>query len=197
MGGENALSQTTKRALAASLKSLLATKPLDKITVIDIAEDCGVNRQTFYYHFQDIYDLIDWTFVSEADQVIGGKKTYETWQQGFLQVFQAALENKGLILNVYHSISRDVVERYLYDITYDLLIGVVEEQAKGLPVREEDKRFIADFYKFAFVGMVLDWIRRGMKDDPQQMIDRLSILIHGDIARALEKYRTDRPKEKA
>lgn len=197
MGGENALSQTTKRALAASLKSLLAKKPLDKITVIDIAEDCGVNRQTFYYHFQDIYDLIDWTFVSEADQVIGGKKTYETWQQGFLQVFQAALENKGLILNVYHSISRDVVERYLYDITYDLLIGVVEEQAKGLPVREEDKRFIADFYKFAFVGMVLDWIRRGMKDDPQQMIDRLSILIHGDIARALEKYRTDRPKEKA
>lgn len=197
MGGENALSQTTKRALAASLKSLLAKKPLDKITVIDIAEDCGVNRQTFYYHFQDIYDLIDWTFVSEADQVIGGKKTYETWQQGFLQVFQAALENKGLILNVYHSISRDVVERYLYDITYDLLIGVVEEQAKGLPVREEDKRFIADFYKFAFVGMVLDWIRRGMKDDPQQMIDRLSILIHGDIARALEKYRTDRPKDKA
>ena len=197
MGGENALSQTTKRALAASLKSLLAKKPLDKITVIDIAEDCGVNRQTFYYHFQDIYDLIDWTFVSEADQVIGCKKTYETWQQGFLQVFQAALENKGLILNVYHSISRDVVERYLYDITYDLLIGVVEEQAKGLPVREEDKRFIADFYKFAFVGMVLDWIRRGMKDDPQQMIDRLSILIHGDIARALEKYRTDRPKEKA
>lgn len=191
------MSQTTKRALAASLKSLLAKKPLDKITVIDIAEDCGVNRQTFYYHFQDIYDLIDWTFVSEADQVIGGKKTYETWQQGFLQVFQAALENKGLILNVYHSISRDVVERYLYDITYDLLIGVVEEQAKGLPVREEDKRFIADFYKFAFVGMVLDWIRRGMKDDPQQMIDRLSILIHGDIARALEKYRTDRPKDKA
>ena len=84
------------------------------------------------------------------DRVIGGKKTYETWQQGFLQVFQAALENKGLILNVYHSISRDVVERYLYDITYDLLIGVVEEQAKGLPVREEDKRFIADFYKYAF-----------------------------------------------
>lgn len=188
------MSQTTKRALAASLKSLLSKKPLDKITVIDIAEDCGVNRQTFYYHFQDIYDLIDWTFVSEADKVIGGKKTYETWQQGFLQVFQAALENKGLILNVYHSISRDVVERYLYDITYDLLIGVVEEQAKGLPVREEDKRFIADFYKFAFVGMVLDWIRRGMKDDPQEMIDRLSILIHGDIGRALEKYRTDRPK---
>ena len=187
----------TKKIIAASFKELCRRRSFDKISITDITDACGLKRQTFYYHFQDIYDLIDWTFVSEADQVIGGKKTYETWQQGFLQVFQAALENKGLILNVYHSISRDVVERYLYDITYDLLIGVVEEQAKGLPVREEDKRFIADFYKFAFVGMVLDWIRRGMKDDPQQMIDRLSILIHGDIARALEKYRTDRPKEKA
>ena len=103
-----------------------------------------------------------------------------------------ALANKPLIMNAYHSISREQVERYLYQVTYDLLIGVVEEQAVGLPVREEDKRFIADFYKYAFVGILLDWIRRGMKDEPQAIVGRLSILIHGDIARALEKYRTDR-----
>lgn len=60
------MSQTTKRALAASLKKLLSDKPLDKITVTDIAEDCGVNRQTFYYHFQDIYDLVEWIYTSEA-----------------------------------------------------------------------------------------------------------------------------------
>ena len=56
------MAQTTKRALAASLKKLAAKKPLDKITVIDITEDCGVNRQTFYYHFQDIFDLVEWIF---------------------------------------------------------------------------------------------------------------------------------------
>ncbi len=77
------MAQTTKRALAASLKKLLAQKPLDKITIVDIVTDCEVNRQTFYYHFQDIYDLMDWIFVSEATQVIQGKKTYNTWQQGF------------------------------------------------------------------------------------------------------------------
>ena len=54
------MSQTTKRALAQSLKHLMEQKPLEKITVVDISEDCGVNRQTFYYHFQDIYDLIEW-----------------------------------------------------------------------------------------------------------------------------------------
>lgn len=59
-------------------------------------------------------------------------------------------------------------------------------------MRQEDKAFIADFYKYAFVGLLLDWIRQGMKEDPKRIVNRLSILIHGDIGRALEKYRTDR-----
>ena len=123
----------------------------------------------------------------------GGKRTYDTWQDGLLQVFQAVLDNKPLILNTYHSISREHVERYLYELIYRLLIDVVEEKAAGMAVRDEDKKFIADFYKFAFTGMLLDWIRQGMKEDPGEIVGRLSILIHGDITRALEKYRTDRP----
>ncbi|WP_027630221.1 TetR/AcrR family transcriptional regulator [Ruminiclostridium cellobioparum] len=184
------MSQITKKALAASLKKLLSQKPLDKITVIDIVEDCGVNRQTFYYHFQDIYDLVEWMFLTGAAAALNGKKTYDTWQQGFLQVFEYALENKNLVINTYHSISRDQLERYLYDVTYNLLIGVVEEQAAGMAVRDNDKKFIADFYKFAFVGLMLDWIRRGMKDDPEKIVEHISTLIQGDIKRALEKYRT-------
>ncbi len=185
------MSQITKKALAASLKKLLSEKPLDKITVIDIVEDCQVNRQTFYYHFQDIYDLVEWIFLTEAAIALDGKKTYDTWQQGFLQIFEYVLDNKALVINVYHSMSRDQLERYLYDVTYNLLIGVVEEQAIDMTVRDVDKKFIADFYKFAFVGLMLDWIKRGMKDDPKKTIEHLSILIHGDIARALEKYRVD------
>lgn len=186
------MSQTTKRALAASLKKLLSKKPLDKITVIDIIEDCEVNRQTFYYHFKDIYDLIEWMLVDEATRALDGKKTYSTWQQGFYQIFEAVLDNKAFITNAYNSISREQVEQYLYRLTYELLIGVIEEKAAGMHVRDEDKKFIADFYKFAFVGLVLDWIRGGMKEDPGEIIERLSLLIHGDITRALNKYITGR-----
>ena len=188
------MSQTTKRALGASLKHLLLQKPLNKITISDIAEDCGINRMTFYYHFRDIYDLIEWVCVEDAARALEGKKTYDTWQQGFLNIFQAVLENRPFILNVYHSVSREQVELYLYKVTYDLLIGVVEEKAAGMVVREEDKRFIADFYKYAFVGLMLDWIKNGMKEDPQRIIDRLSVLIQGDITRALNNYRTGASK---
>ena len=147
---------------------------------------------TFYYHFKDIYDLVEWSCVEDARKALEGKKTYDTWQQGFLQIFEAVLANKIFIQNVYHSVSREQVEIYLYKLTYDLLIGVVEEKAENMNVREEDKQFIANFYKYAFVGLMLDWIKDGMKEDPQLIIDRLGLLIHGNVTHALNAYRTDK-----
>lgn len=173
------------------LKKFAFKKPLDKITINDITEDCGISRMTFYYHFKDIYDLVEWSCMEDATKALEGKKTYDTWEQGFLQIFEAVLENKPFILNVYRSVNREQVENYLYKLTYDLLIGVVEEKATGMKVREEDKKFIADFYKFAFVGLMLDWIRGGMKENPQNIIDRLGALMHGNIKKALEACRTD------
>ena len=185
------MSQITKRALEESLKKMLLKKSVNKITISDITEDCGINRMTFYYHFKDIYDLIEWSCMEDAAKALDGKKTYDTWQEGFLQIFQAVLENKLFIENVYQSVSREQVENYLYTLTYNLLIGVVQEKSVGMKVSDADNAFIADFYKFAFVGLMLDWIKNGMKKNPQQIIDRLSTLIEGDIIRALNKYCTD------
>ena len=186
------MAQTTKRALAASLKKLLEKKPLDKITVVDIAEDCGVNRQTFYYHFQDIYDLVEWIFLSEATKALDGKTTYDTWQEGFLRIFEYICQNKALVQNTYHSVSREHLERYLYRETYRLLYGVVAEKSENLTVREADKTFIAHFYKYAFVGEVLEWIRTGMKQPPDSILTELSILMHGNITGALERFSSTR-----
>ena len=162
------MSQMTKRALEASLKELLRHKPLDKITVSDLTDHCGVNRMTFYYHFKD------------------------TWQQGFLQILEALRKDKAFFTSVYRSISREQLENYLYRLTYDLMMGVVEERAAGMTVRPEDKEFIANFYKFAFVGLTLDWIKNDMRQDPAQLVEQLSTLIHGDVTKALEKCRIDK-----
>ena len=187
------MSQVTKRALEASLKNLLLQKPLSKITISDITEDCGINRMTFYYHFKDIYDLVEWSCQEDASRALAGNKTYETWQQGFLQLFKAVQDNKPFIMNVYHSVSREQVELYLYKLVHDLIYNVVEEKAQGLHVPEEDKAFIADFYKYAFVGLMLDWIKGDMKGDPQVMVQNLELVIHGSVAAALNRMRTDEP----
>ena len=187
------MSQTTKRALEASLKHLLLQKPLNKITINDIAEDCGISRMTFYYHFKDIYDLVEWACVEDAAQALAGKKTYDTWQEGFLNVFRAVQENKPFILNVYRSVGRERVEQYLNPLIHSLLLGVVEEKSVEMEVNDSDKNFIADFYEYAFIGIMLQWINDNMKEDPGLIVERTNRLIHGNIVRGLNAFRTDRP----
>lgn len=85
------MSNTTKLALEASLKHLMLLKPLDKITISDLTTDCGISRMAFYYHFKDIYDLVEWSCLEDARKALQGKKTYDTWQDGLRQIFEACL----------------------------------------------------------------------------------------------------------
>ena len=153
--------------------------------ITNITEECGVNRQTFYYHFKDIYDLVEWSCIEDASRALQGKKTYDAWQEGLQQIFEAVLENKPFILNVYRSVKREQVENYLYSLTYQLIEGVVEEQSKNLMVTEEQKKFIADFYKYSFVGVMLDWIKRGMKEAPEEIANMVCVTMHGNVGNSL------------
>lgn len=178
----------TKYALEASLKKLLLQKPLDKITINDLTSDCGISRMAFYYHFKDIYDLIEWVCLEDAARALQGKKTYDSWQDGLLQIFEAVLENKPFILNVYHSISREQIENYLFKLTYGLIMGVVEEKSAGIGISEEDKKFIAEFYKYSFVGVMLDWIKQGMKADYRGIAEKMSITLKGNITNSIKNF---------
>lgn len=181
---------STKFAIAQSFKNLAVDNHLNKITIKDITDDCSINRQTFYYHFHDIYDLVEWIYTIEASKVIGEKKTYNTWQQGFLHIFSYVFDNKNFVLRTFHSINREILNQSLYDATYDLLIDVINEKSQSYTVKEEEKSFIANFYKYGFVGLMIDWINGGMKESPNTIIDRLNILISGDIEKALSRFST-------
>ena len=178
----------TKMALEVSLKKLLLKKPLDKITIQDLTTDCGISRMAFYYHFRDIYDLVEWACLADATQALQGKKTYETWQEGLLQIFEAVLENKPFIMNVYHSVSREQIETYLFHLTHDLLYGVVQEKAKGAGISEEDQNFTADFYKYSFTGVMLDWIKDGMKKDYHEIAEKMHRTMEGNVVNSIRNF---------
>lgn len=178
----------TKSDLEQSLKRFLLKKPLEKITISDLTEDCGISRMAFYYHFRDIYDLVEWVCMEDATRALQGKKTYDTWREGLLQIFEAVLENKPFILNVYHSLSREQIENYLFQLAHDLLMGVVEEKSVGLSVSESEKQFIADFYKYGFVGVMLDWIKKGMKEDYREIAERISITLQGNVTNSIRNF---------
>ncbi len=179
---------TTKAALGESLKKLIQTKRLEKITINDLTADCGISRMTFYYHFKDIYDLVEWVCVEDGKRALKDKKTYDTWQDGVGQIFEAVLENKEFILRVCRSIGRERVERYLYKFTYDIIREVVEERCRGKGITEEQKDFITDFYKYGFGGIMLDWIDHGMKEDYGEIVENMSVMLHGNIAHSIRNF---------
>ena len=182
------MANTTKLALEAALKKELLTKPLDKITINELAEDCGISRMAFYYHFKDIYDLVEWVCVEDGTKALQGKKTYENWQEGFCQIFEAVLENKPFIMNVYRCVDRQKIESYLNKLTYQLIADVVEEKCTGMQVAEEHKEFIAGFYKYGFVGVMLDWIKGGMQEDYSTIVKKMSLTLHGNISNSIGNF---------
>lgn len=182
------MTNTTKQALGAALKKLMMKKPLDKITIRDITDSCGISRMAFYYHFKDIYDLIEWACVEDTTRVLQGKKTHDTWQEGLLQIFEAVLENRTFVLNACRCISRERMEQCLYKITCGLIRDVVEEKSVNVHISQEDKTFIAEFYKYSFVGLMLDWIGGGMSGDYRQLAEKIGTTMQGNVGNSIRNF---------
>lgn len=176
---------TTKKAIGYAFKELLLEKPFNKISVNDITDKCGINRQTFYYHFCDIRDLVEWICVEDAENALKDNRTYKNWVDGFLAIFDLLKKDRIFVLNIYKNAHRDLLENYLHKVTYDLLLNVVNEKAVNYLVREDDKEAIANFYKFGFVGIVLEWVENDMRQDATGIVNQLRYLIHGTLDTAL------------
>ncbi len=179
------MAQFTQKAIIETFMRLLEQKPLDKITVKDIIEECEISRGTFYYYYQDIPSLVDEIFKTEAQRFIEDDVRYESWQDGFLRSTKFALNNKKIIYHIYNSVNREDLERYLYRVTGKFMLDFINIRSEGLHVPEEHKKFAAMFFKCAIVGITLEWIGNGMKDDPQPYISMLQQLFEDNIIQTL------------
>ena len=185
------MSDLTKQALIASFKKLLETEPFDKITISDITNDCGLSRQTIYYHFRDIFDMIRWIYKSESLNEIGGRGGYGTWQDKIRELFDYTLNNKSLILGTFNSKCRNDLVGYYMDVSIRKISDIVEMKSDG-DIAEKDKKFIASVYAYAFVGIMVDWISDGMKESSEEMVDRVYKIVMSNFDRTLAAFRQPR-----
>ena len=184
----------TKRSIAKAFVDLLEEKPFDKITIQDITTKAGVNRQTFYYHFLDIRDLIEWTMNTSEQEIIAKNKENiekKSWENGFIIILNEIQKNKSLIYAISQNIEYSkYVTEYLLHLTFNYIYGVVASKSKEMNVivKEEDMVFIANFYKYAFLGVLLEWIKINFKDDPKDIVSKLDIMIKGTLENSLLNY---------
>ena len=175
------MAQTTKRALAASLKKLAAKKPLDKITVIDITEDCGVNRQTFYYHFQDKYELVNWIFYTEITPIARAAQGEKGWAAALTELFCYLRNNRAFYSNVLRFQGQNSFSSCLCDFYQSAMRKLIEKDTSGVLTLEE-QQFAAKFYSHALIGTVMDWVSEDMRPDPEEAVATIEKLINGHFS---------------
>lgn len=161
----------TRRAIKESFLKLLNQRPLNQITVKDIVEDCGINRNSFYYHFSDLPALVEEIMAEQVSAMVKNHPTVDSVQEGSDAIVEFVMYNKRAIYHIYNSVSRDVFERHLMEVcryvvtTY--LDGMLEE------VEEADRDAILRFHRCACFGSVIDWLNGGMKDDVSDYFRRI------------------------
>ncbi|MBR6786186.1 MAG: TetR/AcrR family transcriptional regulator, partial [Clostridia bacterium] len=172
--------------ISSTFVELLSTKPFDRITIKDIVDACGINRNTFYYYYSDIYDLLEEIFKKELNEIIDGHRETGSYVEGLIKVANVAYSHKKLINNICSSRSYEYLENYMYKSCKSIMVDVVSNMSTGLNVPEDDIDFIASFYEYAFIGVISEWFRTGMRESPTKFASQLWLVVDG-INRALRK----------
>ena len=181
------MSTLTKKALLLSFGELLENKPFNKITITDITSKCGLNRMTFYYHFENIYELMIWGLELQMREASKDYINYENWKTGYLRVFYFALDRKNNIKKIFQTIEQEHLEHYLNKIAERMALSVIEERIHDRDLNEDDKLFTAQICAYVLVGILVSWVSRGMKEAPELMIKRTGRLLDGIIEKTLNE----------
>ena len=183
----------TKKALAASLKRFMEKKPLSKITVSEIIADCGMNRKTFYYHFEDIYSLLKWMLEEEAIEVVKQFDLLVDYREAVLFVLDYVKKNRHLLCCAYDSMGRDEMKRFFYSDFIGITSNIIRttEEQLGIHVEEEFKLFLAHLYTEALAGMLIDEFTNKNGHDPEKVVRYLSLIIKSSIPEILMTAATE------
>lgn len=179
------MSDVTKKAIRSSFLKLLHEQPLNRITVKAIVNDCGMNRNTFYYYYSDIPHLLEDILDDEAAEIIRKYPAADSIEECLNAALEFALQNRTEIMHVYHSISRDVFEDYQWRICTQLATMYVSTLLKGHDISEEDRQIITDYVVCLWAGFTLHWMQSGMKDDVIAKMHRFCRLVEGETQRMI------------
>lgn len=182
----------TKKAMADSLKKFMKSKPLSKISVSEIVADCGMNRKTFYYHFEDIYALLKWILEQEAIEVVKGFDLLVAPEEAIAFVIDYVNENKYLLCCAYDSIGREEMKRFFYADLIGVTQSIIDsvEQEMGISTEQRFKTMLISFYTEALVGMLVDYFREDQKYSREELIHNLLFILKHSIPNILgEKAR--------
>lgn len=169
------MSMKTRQSLADALKDAMKTKRLSRITVSELITACDMNRKTFYYHFQNIYDLLRWTLEQEAIEVVKNFDLIVDTEEAIRFVMEYTDKNKHIINGALDSMSHEEIKRFFYNDLFSVIQGAIEQGIVELDVDIDNqfKDFLAAFYTEASAGLLMDWAKNRMTQDRETVLQNL------------------------
>lgn len=177
----------TKKAIVQTFLKLLDDRPLNQITVKDIVEACGINRNSFYYHFEDLPSLLEEILKDEADRIINEHASVSSLEDCLCVAIDFALKHKRAVMHTYGATNRALYEQYLDRVSQYVVSEYVNMKFKEIPADPADKELLIHFFKCILIGGALDWIADGMRYDIRQHVRRLCLLFDGTVEEALHR----------
>ena len=182
------MSTSTKEQLGNALKQLIAIKPIEKISVKDIAETCGVNRHTFYYHFDDVYDLLEWVFEEDANRVLPQEIVYTNWREDVMMFFRYLVDNSMFAINIYNSQSRTYMLKYFKKRLENCIRGFAVIASEDMNIDRADFEFVVEFYADGIVGLISQWLDRGMISSGEMTEERFLAVLDNSVENLLRRF---------
>lgn len=183
----------TKKAIKESFIKLLNEKPLSQISVRMIVEDCGINRNSFYYHYKDMLALIEEIVHDQVSELIAAYPTVESLDECVTYLFDYMVKNKKAIWHIYNSVNRDLYERSLMNICDYVVVSYLRTAFAGVTISESDLQTVVHFFKCEIFGLSFAWIMNGMKEDAVEEIHRITKVCRGlsdDLIRRIRENET-------
>ena len=189
------MAKQTQKFIMSTFMQLLEGESLDKITVRDIVEECEINRNTFYYHYSDIYDLLDDVFRVETEKFMSEDVDENTTLgEEYERAARFVLKYKKAILHIYDSKKRDVLQNYLETLAFSFISRFVKKEADGYGLPDEDIDYITGFYTHAIVGNTLGWIKRKLPSGQEKFIARTAGTFNATVKDMIRQCLEERQK---
>ena len=187
------MSGFTKEIIIRTLFELLNEKPLAKITVKDIVERCGVNRNTFYYHFRDISDVVECALLREVDQVFERPVEVDSVLECLEVLVNLIGVNKKAMLHIYCSVQRETFTSALDKMCQYIVKQYVIHNFEEEIMEKEDMKALMHFYQCVMTGVILDWMAHRMSYDLTEYAEKLRSLYGNTFEKTLEKAAGTKP----
>lgn len=155
----------TKRAIVSVFRTMIRTTPFNKITIGDLTKNTGLNRQTFYYHFRDLYDMLLFMVEDDILPIVAGERDFSTCM---MKIYDFCMEHKQMLLNIYNHIELDEINHRLKPIIENLAAHMVDDVTSQYPLSQEDMGIAVSFTALMITEFILRWIKRGMSDKKQE-----------------------------